>query len=62
MKKDFINKIELVLPHFILPSGLYKCTETLLMEKTYETLLTYDLRIRNTDPSFQLVSCYEKHF
>ena len=25
-------------------------------------LFTYDLRIRNTDPRFQLVSCYEKHF
>ena len=30
--------------------------------KTYEVLLTYDLRIRNTDPRFHLVSCYKKHF
>ena len=30
--------------------------------KTYETLLTYDLRIKNTDPHFHLVSCYKKHF
>ena len=26
--------------------------------RTYEMLLTYDLRIRNTDPCFHLVSCY----
>ena len=25
-------------------------------------LLTYNLRIRNTDPRFRLVSCYKKHF
>ena len=25
-------------------------------------LLTYNLRIRNTDPRFHLVSCYKKHF
>ena len=25
-------------------------------------LLTYDIRIRNTDPCFHLVSCYKKHF
>ena len=25
--------------------------------KTYETLLTYDLYIRNTDPRFHLVLC-----
>ena len=30
--------------------------------KTYETLLTYDFLIRNTDPRFHLVSCYKKHF
>ena len=30
--------------------------------RTYEMLLTYDLHIRNTDPSFHLVSCYKKHF
>ena len=30
--------------------------------RTYEILLTYDLRIRNTDPCFHLVSCYKKHF
>ena len=30
--------------------------------KTHEILLTYDLRVRNTDPRFHLVSCYEKHF
>ena len=24
-------------------------------------LLTYDLRIRNTDPCLHLVSCYKKH-
>ena len=30
---------------------------------TYETLLTYDVRIRNTtDPRFHLVLCYRKHF
>ena len=30
--------------------------------RTYETLLTYDLRIRNTDPCFHLFLCYKKHF
>ena len=30
--------------------------------RTYETLLTYDLYIRNTDPRFNLVSYYKKHF
>ena len=30
--------------------------------KTYETLLTYDLHIRNTDPRFHLVSFKKKHF
>ena len=30
--------------------------------RTYEMLLTYNLRIRNTDPRFHLVSCYKKHF
>ena len=30
--------------------------------RTYETLLTYDLCIRNTDLRFHLVSCYKKHF
>ena len=30
--------------------------------RTYETLLTYDLRIRNTDPCFHLVSSYKKYF
>ena len=30
--------------------------------KTYESLFTYDLRIRNTKPRFHLVSCYKKHF
>ena len=30
--------------------------------RTYEMLLTYDLHIRNTDPCFHFVSCYEKHF
>ena len=30
--------------------------------RTYETLLTYDLGIRNTGPRLQLVSCYIKHF
>ena len=30
--------------------------------RTYETLLTYDLRIRNTDPCFHLVLCYKKQF
>ena len=25
-------------------------------------LLIYNLRIRNTDPRFRLVSCYKKHF
>ena len=35
---------------------------TFYFVKTYEMLLTYDLRIRNTDPCFHLVSCYEKQF
>ena len=30
--------------------------------RTYEMLLTYNLRIRNTDPRFHLVMCYKKHF
>ena len=30
--------------------------------RTYETLLTYDLRIRNTDLCFHLVSCHQKYF
>ena len=30
--------------------------------KTYETLLTYNLRLRNTDPRVRLVSCHKKHF
>ena len=25
-------------------------------------LLTYNLRIRNADPHFHLISCYKKHF
>ena len=29
---------------------------------TYEMLLIYDLRIRNTDLCFHLVSCYKKRF
>ena len=28
---------------------------------TYKRPLTYDLRIRNTDSCFHLVSCYKKH-
>ena len=30
--------------------------------RTYETLLTQDLRIRNTEPPFDLASCNKKHF
>ena len=33
-----------------------------LLGHRYEMLLTYDLRIRNSDPRFHLVSCYKKHF
>ena len=29
--------------------------------RTYETLLTYDFRIRNTDPLFHLLLCYVKN-
>ena len=61
MKKHFIE-----VKHHLLKSINLNITIIILMysnfARTYETLLTYDLRIRNTDPCFQSVSCYKKQF
>ena len=60
MKKHFIytNLADFVTFYFALCLILVYSN----IVRTYETLLTYDLRMRNTDPRFHLVSSYEKHF
>ena len=56
MKSTLLRlKILVVLSHFI-------CFVLPNIVRTYEMLLTYNLRIRNTDPRFHLVLCYKKHF
>ena len=60
MEKHFINKkvAGFVTFHFALCLIFVYSN----IVKTYETLLTYGLRIRNCYPSFHVISCYKKHF
>ena len=60
IKKHFIHKnlAGFVTFHFALCLTLASSN----IVKTYESLLTYDLRIKGTDPRFHLVLCYKIHF
>ena len=60
MKKHFINKDLAGFVTFYFALCLILVYSNIV--KTYEMLLTYNIHIRNTDPCFHLVSCYEKHF
>ena len=60
MKKHFIDKKLAGFVTFCFALCLILVYSNIV--RTYETLLTYNLRRKNTDPRFHLVSCYKKNF